>query len=61
MRPKTEIEVFDLQLAGLLVCQRRDNGYINATALCKVAGKLCADYFRLSTPRRIGQRKNDAR
>lgn len=40
MRPKTEIEVFDRQLAGQLVCQRWDNGYINATALCKVVGKL---------------------
>lgn len=49
MLPKTEIEVFDRQLAGHLVCQRRDNGYINAAALCKAAGKLCADYFRLST------------
>lgn len=46
---KTEIEVFNRQLAGQLVCQRRDNGYINATALCKAAGKLCRDYFR-ATP-----------
>lgn len=49
MRPRTEIEVFDHQLAGQLVCQRRDNGYINATALCKAAGKRIVNYRRLNT------------
>ena len=29
--------------------QRAEDGYINATAMCKAAGKLMADYNRLST------------
>jgi len=31
------------------ISQRRDDGYINATALCKASGKLLADYKRLDT------------
>ena len=29
--------------------QRANDGYINATALCKAGGKLFADYYRLTT------------
>lgn len=49
MLPRTEIEILDRELNGQLVCQRRDNGYINATALCKAARKRIFDYFRLDT------------
>lgn len=32
-----------------IIEQRSEDGYINATAMCKAAGKLMADYNRLST------------
>ncbi len=32
-----------------IIEQRAEDGYINATAMCKAAGKLIADYTRLST------------
>lgn len=32
-----------------LIEQRASDGYINATAMCKAAGKLIADYIRLKT------------
>jgi hypothetical protein len=34
-------------LDGCQVRQRQSDGYVNATELCKVAGKLFADYRRL--------------
>jgi len=34
---------------GSLIQLRADDGYINATAMCKAAAKLFADYNRLST------------
>ena len=34
---------------GLIIPQRQSDGYINATAMCQVAGKLLADYMRLKT------------
>lgn len=34
---------------GLIIAQRQSDGYINATAMCQVAGKLLADYTRLKT------------
>lgn len=34
---------------GSVISQREADGYINATAMCKAAGKLFADYNRLST------------
>ena len=37
------------KLDGELISQRPKDGYINATALCKVAGKLYGDYSRLGT------------
>ena len=36
-------------IAGEIVTQRQADGYINATAMCKAAGKLYADYGRLKT------------
>lgn len=34
---------------GAVVQQRLNDGYINATAMCKASGKLLADYTRLQT------------
>jgi len=34
-------------IEGHVVGQRVADGYVNATAMCKAAGKLWADYFRL--------------
>ena len=38
-------------LEGEVVTQRQIDGYINATAMCKAAGKNFADYSRLSSTR----------
>lgn len=43
------IQLINHSLDNNLVCQRKDNGYINATALCKACDKLIADYSRLDT------------
>ena len=42
-----EIQFIKHAYAGAVVEQRAMDGYINATAMCKVAGKLFADYGRL--------------
>lgn len=42
-------EIIHHSLDNNLVCQRKDNGYINATVLCKACDKLIADYLRLNT------------
>ena len=34
---------------GEIIAQRAKDGYINATAMCKAAGKAFADYFRTKT------------
>lgn len=34
---------------GLIIPQRQSDGYINATAMCQVAGKKFSDYARLSS------------
>ena len=44
-----EIQLINHNLDNNLVCQRKDNGYINATALCKACDKRIFDYFRLDT------------
>ena len=36
-------------IQGSLVPQRVSDGYVDATAMCKAAGKLYADYYRLSS------------
>lgn len=36
-------------IEGTVIEQRATDGYINATAMCKVAGKLFADYARLGS------------
>ena len=43
------------QLGDELISQRPKDGYINATALCKVAGKSFYDYRRLSTSKEFIQ------
>ena len=37
------------ELAQEVIHQRVKDGYVNATAMCKAAGKLWADYNRLGT------------
>jgi hypothetical protein len=46
-----ELDLISHRVDGQLIEQRKIDGYINATAMCKVAGKLFADYARLSTTR----------
>lgn len=43
------IQLINHSLDNNLVCQRKDNGYINATALCKACNRQIFDYFRLDT------------
>jgi len=33
---------------GIVIAQRKSDGYVNATAMCKEVGKLPADYMRLT-------------
>ncbi|TAK97737.1 MAG: KilA-N domain-containing protein [Rhodospirillaceae bacterium] len=44
-------QIIKLQSNGQLIYQRASDGYVSATALCKAAGKLFADYTRLDTTR----------
>lgn len=44
----TQYELVPHTYQGALVQQRANDGYINATAMCRAAGKLWADYNRLS-------------
>ncbi len=37
------------ELQDSIIEQRAEDGYINATAMCKAAGKKMNDYTRLST------------
>lgn len=41
--------VIDRKAENEIICQRVTDGYINATAMCKAAGKQMSDYNRLST------------
>ena len=41
-----EIQLINHSLDNNLVCQRKDNGYINATALCKACDRKIATYLR---------------
>ena len=45
----TQLALIGHQLDGKLISQRPKDGYINATSLCKAAGKLFNDYSRLAT------------
>ena len=42
-------ELINHSLDNNLVCQRKDNGYINATALCKACDRKIATYLRAET------------
>lgn len=44
-----ELDLIPHRVDGELVEQRAIDGYINATAMCKAAGKLFNDYSRLAT------------
>lgn len=44
-----EIQLINHNLDNNFVCQRKDNGYINATALCKACDRRIFDYLRLDT------------
>ena len=44
-----EIQLINHNLDNNLVCQRKDNGYINATALCKACDRKIATYLRAET------------
>lgn len=44
-----ELDLISRRVDGKLIEQRRIDGYINATAMCRAAGKLFADYGRLKT------------
>lgn len=41
-----QLELVPHVYQGSLIEQRAADGYINATAMCKAAGKLFADYAR---------------
>lgn len=47
MNDGNQIELVPHTYQGSLIQQRSKDGYINATAMCKAAGKLFADYTRL--------------
>lgn len=44
---KEILPLIEHKLEKININQRAHDGYINATALCKVSGKLFADYYRL--------------
>ncbi len=44
-----QASLIEHKVEGTVIAQRPDDGYINATAMCKKAGKLFADYSRLSS------------
>src|ERR1043166_1653478 len=48
---QTQFELIPHTVDGELIQQRKDDGYINATAMCKAAHKNWADYARLSSTR----------
>ncbi|MCA1337343.1 KilA-N domain-containing protein [Pseudooceanicola marinus] len=43
------LKLIEHEVQGSPVQQRAKDGYINATAMCRVAGKMWADYARLSS------------
>jgi hypothetical protein len=44
-----ELPLIERQIETFSISQRAHDGYVNATALCRAAGKLFADYQRLNT------------
>jgi hypothetical protein len=43
-----QLQLIEHEVQGSPVLQRSKDGYINATAMCRIAGKLWADYNRLN-------------
>jgi hypothetical protein len=55
-----ELDLISHRVDGQLIEQRKLDGYINATAMCKVAGKLFADYARIGPTRAfLGELSSD--
>ena len=46
---QAEMHLIGRKVENSLVHQRVDTGYVNATAMCKAAGKKISGYFRLKT------------
>lgn len=51
MQLQFQLATIDRMAENEMISQRVSDGYVNATAMCKAAGKLMADYNRLSTTR----------
>ena len=51
MAKQYEIALIHHEVQNVTIDQRAIDGYVNATAMCQVAGKLFADYTRLNTTR----------
>ncbi len=47
MSHQYSLELIEHKTEGVIIAQRPADGFIDATALCKAAGKLFADYARL--------------
>lgn len=47
--PDSQLMLVPHTYQGALISQRATDGYINATAMCKAAGKKWNDYYRLGT------------
>lgn len=46
---QTKLNLIPHEVEGKVIHQRASDGYVNATAMCKAAGKLLGDYVRLKT------------
>ncbi len=49
--PNSQLTLVPHTYQGALISQRAADGYINATAMCRAAGRLWADYNRLAATR----------
>jgi hypothetical protein len=49
MQHQYSLDLIQHQANGSVISQRTADGYVNATALCKAAGKQFNDYFRLDS------------
>ena len=45
--PSQQLSLINHEIEHTLIQQRAVDGYIHATAMCRVAGKKFADYYRL--------------
>lgn len=48
-------ELIPREIDGFVIHQRAKDGYVNATAMCKAAGKLVADYTRLASTQLVAE------